>query len=289
MKKNKHFTERGLTKAIAEIKRRDNRGYNTIIKSMIAQIRLFRKKASPAAKLLVGVSGGIDSAVVAFLAKKAVGSDRVILVYLPAEKNDEGMQYFPILKKFLNVKDISLISVEEVAKGIEKIIQSYTKRKLDPITKGNIASRVRINIMYAIAKEKNALVLGTSNRTEFVQGYATKYGTPMSCDLGILDELYKTDVLEIASKIGVPIEILRRAPTTGFYVGQTHEKELGATLLEQDAAAYLLFEKKMSNNAICLKYGVSKKYLFDFIKKYENSSHKRMLQSAHIILGHIKK
>lgn len=109
------------------------------------------------------------------------------------------------------------------------LVRKNIGKQLNLITLGNIASRLRINLIYAIAKEKNALVLGTSNRTEFLQGYATKYGTPISCDFGILDDLYKTDILEIAAAIGVPKEILTRKPTTGFYPGQLHEVELSNT------------------------------------------------------------
>lgn len=286
--KNKHFSDLGTQKAIDEIKKRHNNNYELIIEKIILQIKTFRDNVNRRTKLVIGVSGGIDSAVVACLAKKAVGGENIITVYLPARKKDEGLSYFHTVKEYLELKDIKIMPIEKPTKQIADMIRDYTGEKLDPITEGNIASRIRVNILYAVAKEKNGIVLGTSNRTEFVQGYATKYGTPISCDFGVLDELYKTDVLGIATSFGMPKEIMQRESTTGFFVGQSHEEELGATLVEQDVAAFLLFEKKLSINEIAENYEGSKKYLQEFIEKYKQCYHKRILQSEHVKLAFIK-
>lgn len=101
-----------------------------------------------------------------------------------------------------------------------------------------------------VGRKLNAKVLGTGNRTEYVQGYAAKWGTPMAFDFGVLDELYKADVYRIAEVLQVPGKIVEQEPSTGYFPGQTHERELGATLKEQDAGAYLLFEKRMTPGEI---------------------------------------
>ncbi len=283
-----HFNPDGLQKVITEIKTRHKKGYGAVIDSLVSQIKLFHRRNGSSKKFVILVSGGIDSSVVAFLAKKAVGVNKIIPIYLPARNNDEGLIFYNVLKKYLKTKNISQLYITKPVKELIDLVEKNIKKPLDLITKGNIASRLRINVAYAIAKETDGIVLGTSNRTEFLQGYATKYGTPISCDFGVLDDLYKTDILEIASLIGVPQKIINRKPTTGFYVGQSHETELGAKMLEQDAAAYLLFEKKYSISEIVKRYGASKKYLESFVKRYEANLHKRRLQAEHISLGYIK-
>ncbi|MBU1245876.1 MAG: NAD(+) synthase [Nanoarchaeota archaeon] len=285
--KKRNFSEKGIIKGVLEIKTRHKKGYNEVIKKIVGQIKNFHKKTNPKGNLILGLSGGIDSTVVAYLAVMAVGPKKVILLNLPVRGNDEGIKCYKLVKSDLKVKGGYVISINSPTQKIIKDVSKIIGKKLDLITKGNIASRLRINFFYAVAREKGGMVLGTSNRAEFVQGYATKYGTPMSCDFGVLDDLYKIDIKEIAKELDIPQDILNRKSTTGFYQGQTHEEELGATLTEQDVAAYLLFERKMSISQIIKKYGASKKYLSDIIKRYKQSKHKRVLQVSHVSLGYI--
>lgn len=283
-----NFSQEGLDLAINEIKRRHKKNYGHLTKKIILQIKKFRQKNNPDGKILIGISGGIDSTVTAALARDAVGKKNLILAYLPAIEKDEGIKYYPIVEKFINPEESYTALINKPTDDIVKIVEKIIKQKIDNITKGNIAARIRVNFFYAIAREKNAIVLGTTNRSEFLQGYATKYGTPMSCDFGVLDELYKTDIMEIASALKVPTTIIHRTPSTGFFIGQTHAKELEASIEEQDAAAYLLYEKKLSFMEIFKKYGASKKYLLSFVRRFNNNLHKRMLQPEHVKLGYIK-
>lgn len=283
-----HFSQAGLQAVTSEIRRRHSKGYQAVIRNIVYQIRRLQKENDSRAKLLVGISGGIDSTVVAYLATQAVGRKRVMALYLPASKQDEGMQYFPIVKSFLGIESCRKLSIEDSTKRVLMIVKKYTQKPIGRVTQGNIASRLRVNVLYAIAREEKALVLGTTNRTEFVQGYATKFGTPLSCDFGVLDELYKLDVYEIARHINLPAAIVNRVPTTGFFAGQTHEEELGASILEQDAAAFLLFEKRLSVGAIVKRYGASKEYLQTFVNRYVVSRHKRRLQPEHVTLGYLR-
>ena len=158
----------------------------------------------------------------------------------------------------------------------------------DKIRIGNFSSRARVSILYDLQKILNGRVLGTSNRTEYVQGYAAKYGTPISCDFGVLDDLYETDIYELGKLLQIPEEIMRVKPSTGYYAGQTHEKELGATLEEQDAAAYLLFEKISPQTS----FGSLRFFHFIFGKmneRYVASTHKRILQQPHIQISRFDK
>jgi NAD+ synthase len=168
---------------------------------------------------------------------------------------------------------------------IDTVRESQTH--MDRMRIGNFASRARIAILYDIARKVNGRILGTGNRTEFVQGYAAKYGTPISFDFGVLDELYKVDIYALAEALNVPEEIITRLPTTGYFPGQTHEEELGAAWEEQDALAFLLFEKRMNTEEIVELYKVSREFVETMLRRYERSKEKRMLRQPHIRLGFI--
>ena len=171
--------------------------------------------------------------------------------------------------------------------GISIETEATRQTDMDRMRIGNFASRSRIAILYDIARKVNGKILGTGNRPEFVQGYAAKYGTPISFDFGVLDELYKTDIYELCSVLNVPEQIVKRTPSTGYFPGQTHEKELGATCEEQDALAFLLFEKRKATEEIIETYGVERAFVATMLKRFAGSKDKRMLRQPHIELGFI--
>jgi len=142
---------------------------------------------------------------------------------------------------------------------------------------GNFGSRIRIAILYDLQRAVRGRVLGTCNRTEFCQGYNAKYGTPISYDFGVLNDLYKTDIYALGEALGVPQEILDAPPSTGYFAGQTHEGELGATTEEQDIFCYLLFEKHMDPKTIAQTYGSNEEFAMVIKNRYEVSDHKRCL------------
>ncbi len=142
---------------------------------------------------------------------------------------------------------------------------------------GNVGSRVRVAVLYDLQRAIRGRILGTGNRTEFCQGYSTKYGTPISYDFGVLDDLYKIDIYELEKAIGVPDEVIAADPSTGYFEGQTHEGELGATLEEQDIVSYLLFEKKYTVQQIVDRYAISEKFAQTMQHRWDVSHHKRLL------------
>lgn len=281
----------GISRALEEIKKRHKCSYDELAQKIITKLREYWE-SNGRPKFIIGLSGGIDSTVVTYLAVKAVGAENVVALTMPAWEDNESISFSKKVRKELGLKEYTL-ELSGVVKAYKEIIDEVNRLmseeekqtlKIDEIDSGNFASRARVAILYFFARKLNGRVLGTSNRTEFVQGYAAKWGTPMSFDFGVLDDLYKTDIQELAAVLGVPEEIIKRAPSTGYYPNQTHEVELDATLKEQDAAAYLLFEKGLTIEQIVQEYGLRKEFLEKILKRYNESEHKRMLRQPHIEL-----
>ena len=312
-KVSSHFSdEEGLFKALEEIKDRVNHDYSDLATRLCNEIKAYYRRILETAdkhgkrvnpKLLVGLSGGVDSSLVTYLAARAVGVENVIAITMPARQNDESVYFSNLVRETIEMKDQAVqytVPVREIVEKEIEIVNSLrwkgiginTLRKnqtdMDRMRIGNFASRARIAILYDIARKVNGRVLGTGNRPEFVQGYAAKYGTPISFDFGILDELYKTDIYELAGVLNMPEEIIRRTPTTGYFPGQTHEEELGASCEEQDALAFLLFEKKARIEEILMKYQAKRAFVETMLERYKKSKDKRMLKQPHIKLGFIE-
>ena len=171
---------------------------------------------------VVGVSGGLDSAVVALLCQRALGVDRVIWLKMPDAAQFStygalaGSFFFPL--RSLTDQTFALVS----ACGPN-----------DCLRRGNIAARLRMILLYDVAFRNDGLVVGTGNRSEIALGYFTKHGDG-ACDLAPLARLYKTQVRQIAPLLGVPQEILDAEPSAGLWPGQTDAGELGYAYAELD-------------------------------------------------------
>ncbi|KKS51562.1 MAG: NH(3)-dependent NAD(+) synthetase [Candidatus Gottesmanbacteria bacterium GW2011_GWA1_42_26] len=307
-KKYQHINNQELSKILQMIRARIPGGYPKLLRDMVSDISQYYnsipdidangKNKKP--QLIIGLSGGIDSSVVTTLAIRAIGPNNVIPITLPHYYDSDSIWRVNLLRTKLGLGKLNT----QLTLNIEKVVQ--TERDLmnnlkwpavhidsenlpDKIRIGNFASRVRVSLLYDLQRILNGRVLGTGNRTEYVQGYAAKYGTPLSCDFGILDELYKTDIYELGRLLQIPEEIMNVKPSTGYYIGQTHENELGAAPEEQDAAAYLLFEKNLTPKLVSDRYGFSISFLEKMNERYVASAHKRMLQQPHIQISRLDK
>lgn len=170
----------------------------------------------------VGISGGIDSALVAYLAKKAFPNDSIgILIPINKKRQFDLEHGLELVKKLdLDYKVIDLS--HEYQSMIDKM-----NVQLD-LTKGNMQARLRMTTIYAFAQERKYLVLGTDNKAEYDLGYFTKWGDG-GCDLLPIVNLYKSEVFEYAKKVGIPINIINKIPSAGLWDDQSDEKELGFT------------------------------------------------------------
>jgi len=187
---------------------------------------------SGAQGIVIGISGGIDSAVACALAVKAVSAQRVTGVSMPIASNSkEDADDAKLLCEQLGVK-LMTVPLEKVH-GVFLNTENITKEP--PILAGNVAARLRMTALYNIAAAKNALVCGTSNKTEYMIGYSTKWGDG-AADIQPLLHLYKRDIYRIATELNIPQSIINKAPSAGFFSGQTDETEIGLTYEELDTA-----------------------------------------------------
>jgi NAD+ synthase len=228
-------------------------------------------KEAGAKGAVIGISGGIDSAVAAVLAKKALGK-KILCLSLPFSKKNPFKKNVSALERSLKIK-IAEKPIEEMFKAIEKRLP-----KGPDLARGNIQSRIRMVILYHYAGINNYLVLGTTNRSEMEIGYFTKYGDG-GVDMEPIADIYKTDLYPIAKRIGVPKEILGAIPTAGLWAGQTDEKELGLSYFQLDTILKLL-SQEFSKEEISFLTGLSKRSVEKIEKRRSANAHKLSLPPA---------
>jgi NAD+ synthase len=179
--------------------------------------------------IVVGLSGGVDSAVAAAFCCRAIGGDKVLGLSLPS-----------MISNPADVKDAAalceqmgmihrVISIEPMLEGFRTMPEFKESRYL----LGNLMARTRMAVLYYHANRDQKIVCGTSNRSEFMLGYCTKYGDN-AADLQPLLHLYKTEVYEYASELGIPEPIIKKAPSAGLWEGQRDEEEIGLSYAEID-------------------------------------------------------
>jgi len=173
--------------------------------------------------VFIGISGGIDSALTAFLCVKALGKKRVFGILMPYGRQTDIIDSFTVVKQ-LNIKYYQ--------KDIKPIVDKY---KISPnkYVLANLMSRTRMAILYAYANHKDGLVVGTTNKSEMSVGYFTKFGDG-GCDLEPIADLYKSEVYEMSKNLNVPKSIIDKKPTAGLWPDQTDEGEFGFSYGELD-------------------------------------------------------
>lgn len=177
-------------------------------------------------KAIVGISGGIDSAVIANLCVKVLGKENVTGVMLPYGKQPD-IEDADLLCNLLQINKIQI----NIQKAVDEIVNSKIKESQDRL--GNIKARIRMIYLYDLSAELNALVVGTGNKTELLLGYFTHYGDG-ACAIEPIGHLYKTQVKEIAKYLNIFPSIINKAPSAGLFDGQTDEEDLGGTYQEID-------------------------------------------------------
>jgi NAD+ synthase len=189
-------------------------------------------------RAVIGLSGGIDSALSAYLAAEALGAENVLAVRMPYRTSAED--------SLLDAdKVIEALGLPHVTIPISEMADPLINRfpDMSSLRKGNIMARLRMTILYDQSVVWDGLVMGTSNKTEILLGYSTVYG-----DSGValqpLGDLYKTQLRQLSAALGVPAPLLQKAPSADLWEGQTDEGELGYTYADVDQVLYLLVDER---------------------------------------------
>lgn len=223
--------------------------------------------------VVVGLSGGIDSSLVAKLCVKAIGNDKVFGIIMPEKNsNPKDKEHGELIAKHLNIN--------YMVSDITSILESFgaggyiPTKQFNKVSDGNLKPRIRMCILYYYANENNYLVGGTSNKSEIYMGYGTKYGD-LGSDFLLIGDLFKTEVRGLSKYLGIPEEIINKAPSAGLWEGQTDEEELGISYELLDKVLYLI-EQNKSKDEILKEINISEDKLNNIFIKIEKNKHKSL-------------
>ena len=223
---------------------------------------------------VVAVSGGIDSAVTLDLTVKALGADRVTAVTMPERDVTPERDIMDVMQhcERLGVT-CSTVDITPILHVIRDALPNYDVT--DRITSGNIKPRVRMTGAYYFANKQRRMVMGTSNKTELLIGFFTKYGDG-GVDLMPLADLYKTQLRQLARHLNIPKNIIEKPPSPGFYPGHTDEGELGIDYTTLDLILYS-WEKGSDASMIATDLSISPDLVESVMRRVNANEHKRRL------------
>jgi NAD+ synthase len=192
-------------------------------------------KSAKADSIVIGLSGGIDSAVTAALCSKALGKENMIGLGLPCNSIPQDLEDAKLIAKHLDI-NFKILDLTTVYNAFLDITDSKTRQ--DKLATANLKPRLRMMALYFIGQSRgNSLVVGTSNRAELAIGYFTKYGDG-AADFEPMASLYKQEIRKIANILKLPERIITKAPSAGLWKGQTDEGEIGLSYDKIDEILY---------------------------------------------------
>jgi len=221
-------------------------------------------------KAVLGLSGGIDSALVAYLLRDALGKENVLAIMMPYKSsNPDSLNHAKLVVEDLKIN----------AKTIEitDMIDAYFKNEKDAssLRMGNKMARERMSILFDYSSKENALVVGTSNKTEIYLGYSTQFGDS-ACALNPIGDLYKTNIWDLSRYLKIPNELIEKKPSADLWEGQTDEQEMGLTYKEADQVLYRMLEENKTVEEI-LAEGFNKNLVDNIVRRMNRSEYKRRM------------
>lgn len=221
--------------------------------------------------VVFGLSGGIDSAVVAYLAVRALGAEHVHPVIMPYRLSSKAS----LADAQLILDDLGLArQVIEITAQVDAYFAQFPDAT--PLRRGNKMARERMSILFDQSVVRQALVLGTSNKTELLLGYGTQFGDTASA-LNPIGDLYKTQIRELAACLEVPLPIREKAPSADLWEDQTDESELGFTYEEADAILHLLVDERLGVSEVALKSGCPRPLVEQVARRVKLNQYKRRM------------
>jgi NAD+ synthase len=221
-------------------------------------------------KAVLGLSGGIDSALSCYLAAEALGPENVLAVRMPYKtSNPDSLAHAQLVIDSLGVQSLTV----PITDMVDPLFALFPEA--DSMRRGNAMARARMIVLYDQSAAFNGLVVGTGNKTEILLGYSTIYGDA-ACAINPLGDLYKTQMRQLSRDMGVPAAILNKAPSADLWAGQTDEGELGFTYAEVDRLLYLLVDERYRPEE-CVEAGFSKGFVEDVVRRIQRNHYKRIM------------
>jgi NAD+ synthase len=220
-------------------------------------------------RAVLGLSGGIDSALACYLAVEALGPRNVTALRLPYKASaSDSLAHAQLVIDQLGIESETFDITPMVEPVLATLPPEASKRR------GNVMARARMVVWYDRSAALNALVIGTSNKTEILLGYSTLFGDSASA-LNPLGDLYKTQVRQLARAVGVPAPIIEKPPSADLWPGQTDEGEMGLTYEHVDQLLYLLVDQRYKPEE-CVEAGFEKAFVERVLKTIRQNQFKRM-------------
>lgn len=221
-------------------------------------------------KAVLGLSGGIDSALVAYLLRDALGKENVLAIMMPYKSsNPDSLNHAKLVIEDLKINSKTI--------EITDMIDAYFKNEKEATSLriGNKMARERMSILFDYSSKENALVVGTSNKTEIYLGYSTQFGDS-ACALNPIGDLYKTNIWDLSRYLKIPNELIEKKPSADLWEGQTDEQEMGLTYKEADQVLYRMLEENKTVEEV-LGEGFNKDLVDNIVRRMNRSEYKRRM------------
>ncbi len=221
-------------------------------------------------KAVIGLSGGIDSALSCYLAVESLGAENVLGIRLPyRESSQASLDHAQLVIDATGIKSLTY-SITDMVDPLLKEIPKQEK-----VRRGNVMARARMIVLYDQSAAFKGLVMGTSNKTEILLGYSTQWGDSAAA-INPLGDLYKAQVRQLSEALNIPSEILNKAPSADLWVGQTDEDELGFTYEEADKLLVLLVDERFTPKE-CIDAGFDKNFVDTVVNRIRQNHFKRVM------------
>jgi NAD+ synthase len=220
-------------------------------------------------RAVIGLSGGLDSALACVLAAEALGRENVLAVRMPYKSSShDSLEHAELLIEQLEIPGKTI----EITDMVEPLFMR--EPDITNLRKGNIMARERMIVLYDQSEVFKGLVIGTSNKTEILLGYSTQWGDAASA-INPIGDLYKTQVRQLSRALNIPAPIIDKPPSADLWEGQTDEGELGFTYEQVDRLLYLMVDQRYSPQE-CVEAGFDEGFVSVVVKRIRRNQFKRM-------------